>query len=129
MGNKRSKKSNKIKKNVEKLIISLIVIVVLTILEYFMGYLSKLYNKIFGIEEPPVISYNIGEIPEYKDSPYAVINDNKPNFDEKDYNREFEEYSDLDLLGRCGVAYANISRKTMPQNVYVIVSCRYYFDL
>ena len=41
-----------------------------------------------------------------------VINDNVPNLSKT--TEEFEEYSDLDMLGRCGVAYANISTKTMP---------------
>lgn len=26
----------------------------------------------------------------------------------------FEKYSELDTLGRCGVAYANVSRDLMP---------------
>ena len=116
MGKKKSSISKKYKKKLEKFIISLIVIVILAVLEYMQGYISKFLNKIFGEEEQPIVSYDIGEIPEYKDSPYAVINNNKPNFDESDYNREFEEYSELDSLGRCGVAYANITRKTMPQD-------------
>ena len=53
--------------------------------------------------------------PEYEGAPYAVINNNKPYFDEEDINTNaFESYSDLDYLGRCGVAYANISRELMP---------------
>ena len=55
------------------------------------------------------------EIPAYQGSAYVEINDNKPFFTEEDLTTEpFENYSPLDLLGRCGVAYANICRELMP---------------
>ena len=58
---------------------------------------------------------NIDDIPEYTGEIYVTINNNKPYFEESDYTTEsFEKYSDLDELGRCGVAYANISKETMP---------------
>ena len=47
------------------------------------------------------------------DNAYIEINDNVPFF--TDYTTEvFEEYSDLDSLGRCGVAYANICTELQP---------------
>ena len=116
MSKKKRKKSKKNESFLERIVISIIVIIVLVLLEHVEGYITKLFNKIKGIFEPAPISYDIGEIPSYDGEPYVVINDNKPNFDEKDYNREFEEYSELDYWGRCGVAYASISRKTMPQD-------------
>jgi len=47
---------------------------------------------------------------------YVAINDNVPYFTDKEKkNREnFEKYSELDSLGRCGVAYANICPESMP---------------
>ena len=55
------------------------------------------------------------EIPAYSGEPYIVVNDNIPFFDDEDKGREtFEEYSELDDLGRCGVAFANVSRELMP---------------
>lgn len=46
---------------------------------------------------------------------YIIINDNIPYFDESDYKTEaFEEYSELDNLGRCGVAFANVCKETIP---------------
>lgn len=55
------------------------------------------------------------EIPEYSGSPYVVLNGNQPGFDQKDYTTEaFESYSELDMLGRCGVAFANIGKEIMP---------------
>lgn len=55
------------------------------------------------------------DIPEYCGQAYAVIHGNVPFFEEADKNTNaFECYSSLDSLGRCGVAYANVSRELMP---------------
>lgn len=55
------------------------------------------------------------KIPEYSGQAYAEINGNIPFFDEEDkITRSFESYSELDSFGRCGVAYANVSRELMP---------------
>lgn len=46
---------------------------------------------------------------------YEYINDNIPYFTSDDLTTEaFESYSELDDLGRCGVAYANICEDLMP---------------
>ena len=52
-------------------------------------------------------------IPEYSGSAYVTVNDNEPYFDEMS-NVSFENYSELDYLGRCGPAYACLSIDTMP---------------
>ena len=67
----------------------------------------------------PAEAYNdnpLVELPTYVDSPYAVINDNEPCFSDEDRQctEAFEYYSDLDELGRCGVAYANICAEIEP---------------
>lgn len=60
-------------------------------------------------------AYSIENIPEYTNKEYIIINNNEPYFTEEDYAlKSFEKYSDLDLLGRCGVAYANVGIDTMP---------------
>lgn len=67
-------------------------------------------------ETASVLSFDLSSIPEYSDSAYVVLNNNVPDFDESDYTTEsFEEYSELDNLGRCGVAFANICKETMPK--------------
>ena len=54
-------------------------------------------------------------VPTYCGQPYVEINNNKPFFEKDEIHTEsFERYSELDLLGRCGVAYANVSKETMP---------------
>lgn len=58
---------------------------------------------------------DLSQIPNYIGNPYTIVNDNEPEFDESDFTTEaFETYSDLDNLGRCGVAYANICKELMP---------------
>ena len=56
--------------------------------------------------------YNIQE---YNGFPHVEVNNNHPLFDEKDMITEaFETYEELDSLGRCGQAYANICKELMP---------------
>jgi len=96
-----------------KILLSLIAIVIIFTLSYYSEEIEKAYNDIFLKEE--VRSYDIGEIPEYTGEDYIIINDNKPNFSDEELTTEsFEKYSDLDSLNRCGIAYANISKDTMP---------------
>ena len=59
---------------------------------------------------------DLASIPAYSGRPYVEINGNEPYFSEEDRrNTEaFEDYSNLDALGRCGVAYANICKEIMP---------------
>lgn len=62
----------------------------------------------------PIISLN--SIQPYTGNAYISVNDNNPYFtdSEKEQTIAFETYSDLDSLGRCGVAYANICKEIMP---------------
>ena len=52
---------------------------------------------------------------EYNGKPWIVINDGIPFFTLEEITEDvFEEYSELDELGRCGVAFANICPEIMP---------------
>lgn len=105
MGKKRSKK--------KPTLVGIILIIVIGLGSYYKEDIEASLNKVKKIDE--VISYNITEIPEYNGEPYVVINNNEPFFEESDKITEsFEVYSALDSLGRCGVAYANVSLETMP---------------
>ena len=56
------------------------------------------------------------QIPVYSGKPYAEINDNIPFFELKNMpEKDFEQYSPLDALGRCGAAYALLSPALMPE--------------
>ncbi len=55
------------------------------------------------------------DLPAYTGSPYVVVNDNSPTFSAADFTTvSFENYSELDELGRCGTAFANLCTDTMP---------------
>ena len=58
---------------------------------------------------------DLASVPAYSGQPYAIVNDNKPYFTDADLTAvSFETYSDLDSLGRCGVAYASVGKDLMP---------------
>ncbi|MCU6760839.1 Competence-specific nuclease [uncultured Roseburia sp.] len=58
---------------------------------------------------------SLSEIPEYDGEPYIEINSNEPDFTEDELTTQsFEDYSDLDELGRCGEANASIGKDLMP---------------
>ena len=61
-------------------------------------------------------SFSIKDVPKYKGNASVTVNGNKPYFTtkEKTNTKSFESYHKLDKLGRCGVAYANVSKDTMP---------------
>ena len=57
----------------------------------------------------------LNNLPAYSGEAYVELNDNVPSFSKNDMTtKAFEKYSELDDLGRCGVAYANVCKETMP---------------
>lgn len=75
--------------------------------------LKNITNVTTYAETEAKSSIDIKSIPEYSGTPYVVINGGKPSFSEKDKER-VEEYSELDKYGRCGTAFANVSKELMP---------------
>ena len=62
-----------------------------------------------------IMPFKLSSIPDYNGSPYVAVNGNNPYFTESDYTTvAFENYSQLDSKGRCGVAFANICLDLMP---------------
>ncbi len=61
-------------------------------------------------------SFDLSSIPAFTNKPYVVLNGNVPDFPDADKKskKAFEHYSNLDSLGRCGPAYANVCLETMP---------------
>lgn len=60
-------------------------------------------------------AFSLREIPAYSGTPYTEVNGNKPYFTEAELTTQsFETYSELDSLGRCGMAYANVGQDLMP---------------
>ena len=68
----------------------------------------------FGkVEEEKRFDFSL--VPEYTDSNYVEINDNVPYFTKDEITSvSFENYSDLDRLGRVGTAFACLGRETLP---------------
>lgn len=63
----------------------------------------------------PVYSKSIEDVPDFSGLPYAILNENIPEFSEEDMtDNAFEYYSELDSLGRCGYAMACIGQELMP---------------
>ena len=65
--------------------------------------------------ETPFIT--LDDIPEYDgSSPYVILNNNQPFFTEEELSLEepFEEYPELDELGRCQSVWANLDESLMP---------------
>lgn len=71
-----------------------------------------------GSQESPSSGQEVtelSEIPEYSGEPYIEINGNEPDFSEEEWSEDsFEVYSELDDLGRCQTAYANVGTDLMP---------------
>ena len=86
------------KKNLNKILTILILIVI-----------AIFYIKNYSTHETQEL------YPQYTGQPYVEMNSNIPYFTEEEkIIQSFEKYSDLDSLGRCGTAYANVSKDTMP---------------
>ena len=60
--------------------------------------------------------FDFADIPPYSGEAFITVNDNVPFFsdEEKKGGDVFETYSELDELGRCGIAYANLCKELMP---------------
>ena len=105
------------KQNTNKIIYGIITLILVLIAGYFSPDIleqvseNQLQNEIIYT----VSSTDLESIPEYSNSPYIILNDNKPEFTEEELKTSpFESYSKLDSLGRCGVAMANIGLELMP---------------
>lgn len=61
------------------------------------------------------VTLSLADIPAYSGKPFTLVDDNVPQFRDTDLSTEsYEYYSDLDALGRCGVAYACVGEDLMP---------------
>ncbi len=105
-----AKRRSKNKVNIINIVLVLIIgLLIYTSKDYVIAFLNEITVK------TEARSYQISEIPPYDGEPYVIINNNKPYFtDEYDTSKAFESYSELDSLGRCGVAVARVGLDTMP---------------
>lgn len=110
------------RKSKRKIVIILILAVFAFLFSFFKDDITSFIQSIepqesYALPEQEETSptYQVDDIPAYQGNLYVVLNNNEPNFSETDYTTtSFEHYSDLDSLGRCGVAFANVGLETMP---------------
>lgn len=94
----------------KKLVTSILSLIVLIAVVSYQYILPSYAYKDNSNNTSDVIS-----IPSYDNEPYKEVNNNKPTFTDSEKElTEKEEYSDLDSLGRVGVAFALVSKSTMP---------------
>lgn len=97
------------------LLLVLVAVVAVTALSLHLNGSLTLDNLLVELGLKPPAAVLLENIPEYSGEPYVVLQDNQPNFGLEDLTTEpFETYSELDYLGRCGVAYANVCLDIMP---------------
>jgi len=67
-------------------------------------------------DDLPISVEDLESIPEFSGKEYAIVNDNIPFFTEDEIvTKSYEKYSELDSLGRCGVAMACVGIDIMPK--------------
>lgn len=70
---------------------------------------------LMGSGNKPSYSDSVMNVPPFSGEAYVVINNNEPEFSEKELDTDaYEFYSELDALGRCGYAMACIGTELMP---------------
>ena len=112
------------------------VIIIVLLIVAFLGYevkkidlssgsdlLSQVIEWIPSEDTADQGAIDLSNIPEYNGEPYIAVNGNVPFFEDTEVTAtSFEEYSDLDNLGRCGVAMAAVGKTScQPKNVAVSV--------
>ena len=95
------------KKSVSLLIISFVLTIIVGIYTYYTDESSAFINNDNN-------KYNVSDIEDFTGYNYIELNDNIPEFLDVDTSKSFEKYSELDSLGRAGVAFANIGKDLMP---------------
>lgn len=77
--------------------------------------IPNIKDEITENEDIEDISYDLSNIPQYATSPFVKINGGIPFFEDSDLKENsYEEYSELDKLGRCQAAIACIGIDLMP---------------
>ena len=106
--------NKKLKTNINKNIRQILTLIFVVIIMIIGFCIIKNYNN---QNNTLPVSYTLDTIPKYSSSPYVVINNNIPNFIDDDFiTTSFENYSNLDELQRCQVAFANLNKiDTMPK--------------
>ncbi len=103
-------------KSINKIVLTVIATIFIGVAGYLGIDIEEYINNISNENKISYTSsYDLNTIPDFTNKPYVVLNNNEPNFIEEDLTRgNFEEYSELDYLGRSGPAFAKVGLNTMP---------------
>ena len=97
------------------LLLVFVAVVAVTALSLHLSGSLTVDNLLVELGLKPPAAVSVEDIPAYSGEPYVILQDNQPDFDWEDLTLEpFETYSELDYLGRCGAAYANVCLNIMP---------------
>lgn len=124
------------KKQKNKIISAIIAVILILSVNYFRDSLPSLNGEKAKQEAKPAVTteessdtssdtagseqtqvFDLGNIPEYSGSPYTVVNSNTPDFTSAELEKaksSYKTFSNLDSLGRCGVAEASIGTDLLP---------------
>ncbi len=108
----------------------LLILILLGMPQRILNYLRAREYVVFGVDFGTLLNipdakaplyYSAGEVrfevPPYGGEPFTQINGGVPFFSEEEMTTDFfEEYSELDALGRCGAAAACLHRSRMPSD-------------
>lgn len=95
--------------------ISLILCLLIAISLLFNSCSFDDLQSVFYPGEPSAPSVSLDTIPDFDGStPYVIINENVPFFTDEKTDSTYETFSELDSLGRCGVAVSCIGKELMP---------------
>ncbi len=116
---RRQRRELKTKKR-KRILIALVVIAILCFVGFVIVPFAIRHSgvRLSGTNKKgseSIVYTDPGSIPDYSGKDYIVLKGGKPNFNAWDLeNITGEHYSELDSLGRCGVAYARLDRSMMP---------------
>ena len=107
------------KKKARAIFITMIIVVIaIGLVAAIFGLLRKKLGQISHYNHKgsmSIVDKSPKLIPDYSGEDFVILNKGIPSFNAWDLkNISGEHYSDLDELGRCGVAYAMLHRSMMP---------------
>ena len=110
MSRKRRKRGRRYRRNGKVRLSTVLICVILVLVYEYYPYRNT--SEPVRIDDEIV---SMEEIPEYDGVPYVAVDGNEPGFSEAELSEQsFESYSELDDLGRCQTACANIGQDLMP---------------
>lgn len=99
----------------KKLLFLICLLVIATTLFTSCDLLDLLPPDIFDGTDNTPSNVTLEDIPAFDGkTPYVKINGNIPFFTDEDTSKSYEHYSELDSLGRCGVAISCIGKELLP---------------